>query len=312
MKKLNSVFAVALMAVTLFSCSKKEDNVMAPTKFIEPIQGSFIAQDGDIILKATPIGVTRTWTMYATNSTFYNNVPFALVRGNEFITGSVAQVYWSKPENNPVTFGASQAVYSNLTPDEPLRIISESKDAEGKVAYLGILDFDPSVANFPLTVNCFRLGDVLTVNADALTNLPGGDKLAITVEYKLAPVDIAATKLGIVTGTGGVPNGKQFTWEDIIYKDAVDNSKLIGKGNFVVYEGLDAKVKGKIVIKIADNSGNDGNGPSTVITKEVDAAGAGIGLKLTLTTNKIGWYDSGIISFGDNDITVEAVNVPVN
>lgn len=314
MKKLSLVLVVALSAVILSSCNKKEDNVLVPKQYVETIAGSFIAQDGDITLKSAPLGVNRTWTMYATNSPFYSNAPFALIRGAEFITGSVAYNYWNDTVNNPVTFSATQAVYSNLTPDEDLRIISESKDAANKVAYLGILDFKPSAANFPLTVNCFRLGDVLTINTDALTKLPGGDKLSIKVKYNLAPIDLPATKLAAVTGTGGVPNGKQFTWADVVYGTSVASEMTVGSGDFVIYEGLDSKVMGDIHIEITDTyTGMVNDQPVAIIKLQaIPASGAGKGLKLTLTTKKIGWYDSGVITFGDNDIIVEAVNVPVN
>jgi len=314
MKKLSLVFLVALMVVSLFSCNKEEENAVASKQYVKAIEGSFVAKDGDITLKGAPIGTTRTWTMYATNSPFYANVPFALVRGAEFITGSVAYNYWSNTANNPVTFSATQAVYSNLTPDEDLRIISESKDAAGKVAYLGILDFNPGTANFPLTVNCFRLGDILTINADALTSLPGGDKLSIKVKYNLAPIDLEATKIAAVTGTGGVPNGKQFQWADAKYGASVSNELTIGAHDFVVYEGIDSKVMGDIVITITDTyTGLVNDQPvATIILPAVQAAGPGKGLKLTLTTTKIGWYDSGIINFSDQDITVETKVIEVN
>ena len=315
MKKLSLLFVVAFMAVIIFSCSKKDDNVVAPTnKYVETIAGSFIAHDGDITLKSAPIGVNRTWTMYARNSSFYGNTPFALVRGLEFITGSVAYNYWSNTANNPVTFSATQPVYSNLTPAEDLRIISESKDAADKVAYLGILDFNPSQVNFPLTVNCFRLGDVLTINTNALTSLPGGDKLSISVAYNLAPINLAATKIAPVTADGTVPNGKQFQWSDAIYGDPVASTKTIGSGDFVVYEGLDSKVMGEIVITITDTYTGMVNDQAVakITLPAIQAADPGKGMKIILKTNKIGWYDSGIINFSDKDITVEVVEVTVN
>ena len=315
MKKVSLVLSVALMVVILFSCSKKEDNdVVTPQKYVKAIQGSFIAKDGDITLKSTPVGVNRTWTMYATNSPFYSNQAFALIRGAEFITGSVAYNYWSNTANNPITFSATQSVYSNLTPDENVRIISESKDAADKVAYLGILDFNPTLADFPLTVNCFRLGDVLTINTDLLTKLPGGDKLSIKVKYNLAPIDLATTKLAPVTGTGGVPNGKQFTWADVVYGTSVASEMSVGSGDFVVYEGLDKKVMGDILIEITDTyTGIVNDQPVAHINlAAIPAAGAGKGLKLILKTNKIGWYDSGILNFSDKDITVEVVTVTVD
>ena len=46
---------------------------------------------------AAPVAVTRNWIMYAKNSPFYGNQPFALVKGLEFVTGSAANIWWSTP-----------------------------------------------------------------------------------------------------------------------------------------------------------------------------------------------------------------------
>ena len=106
------------------------------------------------------------------SSSFYpTEQPFALIKGLEFITGSAANIWWSTNGNNPVSFAASQAVYSNLTPAEPVRLIMEGySQTDSRPAYLGIIDFDPTQTQFPLTVVSKSLGDVLIVNADALYN----------------------------------------------------------------------------------------------------------------------------------------------
>jgi hypothetical protein len=312
--------AVALVAFMFASCKKDNlnPNPKLELKSVEAISGSFMAKDGDVTFTKSypnaPLAVNRTWSMYAKNSPFYGNVPFSLVNGSEFITGSVAQLFWANSANNPITFPASQSVYSNLTPDENLRIISESKDVNGVVAYLGILDFKPSQVNFPLTVNCFRLGDVLVINTDQLTSLPGGNHLTFSVAYNLAPVDLAATKMGAITGINGVPNGTQFQWSDIVYGTSLSTNTSIGAGNFVVYEGLDKKVMGSIVITITDTyTGINNDQPVRTITlPAITAKDAGKGLKLTLHTDKIGWLDSGVITFSDKDIEVIEETIVVN
>jgi len=310
MKKFIGIVSMVLVLAVVFmtSCKKETSAPGDQKQYVKAIAGSFIAKDGDITLKSSPVSVTRTWSMYARNSPFYGNVPYALVNGSEFITGSAAYNFWSVPANNPVTFPASTALYSNLTPDEDLRLITESKDAANNVAYLGILDFNPNTASFPLTVNAFRLGDVLILNTDAITGLPGGSNLTITAAFSLAPVDLAATKKGPITLPGGTPNGNQLQWSDIIYGPAVATNVTVGGGDFVLYDGLDKKVMGNIVITLQEA----GNGGSTIVLPAVVAKGAGKGLKLTLKTTKIGWYDSGTINFSDTDIEIVQEEVWVN
>lgn len=307
MKKIIGIISMALLLAVVFMTSCKKDTT-APVdqkQYVKAISGSFIAKDGDITLKSAPVSVTRTWSMYAKYSPFYTGA-FGLVDGREFITGSAAYNFWSLPANNPVTFAANQGVYSNLTPDEDLRLITESKDAFGNVAYLGVLDFNPGYANFPLTINAFRLGDVLILNTDAITGLPGGNNLTITAAFNLAPVDLAATKIGPLTLPGGTPNGNQLQWSDIIYGTPVAQNVTVGGGNFGLYDGIDKKVMGNIVITITEA----GNPP--IVLPAIAAKGAGKGLKLTLKTTKIGWYDSQTINFSDTDIVVISEDVWVN
>lgn len=310
MKKIIGIISMVLVLAVVFmtSCKKETSAPVDQKQYVKAIAGSFIAKDGDITLKSTPVSIERTWSMYARNSPFYGNVPFALVKGNEFITGSAAYNFWSTPGNNPVTFPAATLLYSNLTPDEDLRLITESMDLNGDVAYLGILDFNPSYATFPLTINNFRLGDVLLLNADEIKNLPGGNNLTITATFNLAPIDLEATKMGPITLPGGTPNGNQFQWSDIIYGASVPTTVTVGTGNFPLYDGLDKKVMGDIIITLHET----GNGGSTIVLPAVHAKLAGKGLKLTLKTTKIGWYDSGWINFSDTDIIVveEEVWVP--
>jgi hypothetical protein len=302
------VFAIATMFI--ISCSKDLGSKDQPdTKtYVKTIAGTFNVEDGDIqILKDAPLGVTRTWTMQARNSTYYGNVPFANVTGLEFVTGSAVYNWWHTPANNPVTYPASQAVYSNLTPDEDLRLIAETKTSSGAVSFLAMLDFNPSAANFPLTLHGFRLGDELSINTYGLTKLSGGDKITITVSYGLAPIDLAATKSKVtLTGSAGVPNGIEFTWADIVYGASVTSSVTVpssSNNNFVtLYNGLDKKVTGNITITVTEAGG-------TAITKTVAAKGAGRGLKITLSTTKVGWFDSGTIKFCENDINVDSENV---
>lgn len=307
MKKFVFVF-LGLISMVLFSCNKEEE-IPVEKNYVNAIEGEFIAAEGDITLKSAPVGVTRTWSMYTNNADFYPAGLWSLVDGREFIENSTPYLFWSNSANNPVSFSAGQEVYSNLTPDENLRIVLETKDGNGDVAYLGILDFNPDAQSFPLTVNGYRLGDVLTVNTDDVTTLPGFGNLVVTVEYNLAPIDLAATKLANVTGTEGIPNGTQFQWSDIVYGSEVAQSTVVsGGGDVVLYDGLAHKVVGDIKITITE-TGN----ASLNIVKTITANGAGLGMKIVLETDKIGWFDSAIpLTMTDTDISVNTVTVNID
>jgi hypothetical protein len=309
MKK-SILFVIILIA--MFSCKKDQPN--GPIlKSVDAIAGSFTAIDGDVTLKAANLTVVnRYWAMYAVNSPWYTNV-YALVKGNEFITGSAAQIWWAVPANNPVTFPASTSVYSNLTPDENVRIVEKGLNAGNEVAFLGILDFNPSSVSFPLTVPGFRLGDKLTINTFALTSLPGSSNITITVSTNLAPVDVPATIVKAPLSTvWTIPSGTAMSWSDIVYGTPVTMAPVtitpsLTSSFFEVYDLLDKKAMGNVVITITEVN----NGGSTIV-KTIPAAGPGNYLAITLSTAKVGWYDSGTISITDTDITVTAVNVPVN
>ena len=324
MKKINlflSLIAV-VMLVGLTNCKKDTENTSV-TKYVGTVNGSFVAQDASIKINKDldpSLLITRNWIMYAKNSPFYGNQPFALVKGLEFVTGSAANIWWKTDGNNPVSFDASQGVYSNLTPVEPVRLIMETKDVSGAVAYLGILDFDPTQAQFPLTVTGKRLGDVVTLNTDALTKLPGAN-LTITATVQSTKIDIAKTELGTLSpatgeNTTGVTGALDFS--DIIYGEVGSQVVTIpnGSGDFPLYSGVDKKVFGNIIITITEAPSSSSPGVSgSVIVLTVPSSAVGISgksTKITLTTNKLGWYDSSTINVSDQDITVNVVNFPVN
>jgi hypothetical protein len=261
--------------------------------------------------------------MYAKNSPFYGNQPFALVKGLEFITGSAANIWWSTNGNNPVSFAASQAVYSNLTPAEPVRVIMEGYgQSDSRPAYLGIVDFDPTQAQFPLTVVSKSLGDVFIVNADALFNLPGGNLISIAVTFNVFPVDIQATEKGILSSaTSGNATGVTgaLDFSDIVYgAGSIYNpvTQPVGHGDNLEFSDNCSKLKGNIIITITEAPSPSSPGVNgSVITLTVPASAVGLpglGTKLVLSTTKLGWYDSATIGVTDNDIKVNVVPVPVN
>lgn len=306
MKKLN-LFSMLIVAVVMMlgltNCSKKDLNTVTK-KYVGSVDGSFKAQDGDITFKAypnAPLGVNREWWMYR-----HDLSGFSLVDGSEFITGSIAYEFWHNPVNtNPFTISASQAIYSNLTPVEDLRVITETKDANGTTAYLGMIDFNPEELGgqgFPLNIQGYRLGDVLVLNTNALTSLPGGSGLAITIKYNLAPVDLNATK--------NIPYGTDFNWSQIVYGSPVPTTFVctISSGvGFVVYDGLDNKVMGNIEVTVV----LDGNTAKAFVVN-IPASTSGKGMLIKLTTTKVGWYDSATIGITDNDIQIETTEVPIN
>jgi hypothetical protein len=322
MKKFNLIFALIaiVMLVGLTNCKKdtdKDNSTIA--KYVGTVNGSFVAQDASIKVNkdlAPDQLVTRNWIMYVKNSPFYGNQSLALVKGNEFITGSAAQQWWSKDGNNPISFAANQAVYSNLTPAEPVRLVMEGKDGSNNVAYLGIVDFDATAAQFPLAVNSVSLGDKLIINADGLTSKPGGSSISISATFQVAPVNVQATETtsqlffngSLLPGVSGILN-----FQGIRYNASSAVTKPVGTGDCVVFDGTASKIQGTIIITITFpplSSAPGVSGSSTTLT--VPAAGPGQYKKIVLTTTKLGWYDSATIGVTDNDITVDETNVSVD
>jgi hypothetical protein len=328
MKKFNLCLTLisVVMLVGLTNCKKDTENTSV-TKYVGTVNGSFIAKDASIKVNkdlAPDQLVTRNWIMYAKNSPFYGNQTFALVKGLEFIQGSAANIWWSTNGNNPVSFAASQAVYSNLTPAEPVRLIMEGySQTDPRPAYLAIIDFDPTQAQFPLTVVSKSLGDVFIVNADALYNLPGGNLLTITATYNGYPVDIQATekKLQLSAASGSLATGVTgaFDFSDIVYgAGSIYNpvTEPVGHGDCLLASDIATKVMGDIIITIteAPSPSSPGvNGSVIHLTVPASAVGLpGFGTKLVLTTTKLGWYDSTTIGVTDNDIKINTTYVPVN
>ena len=326
MKNIKSLFVLisVVMLVGLTNC-KKED-LGTSTKYVGTVNGSFVSKDVNVSVSKSlgpfdaPAASTRNWIMYAINSPFYGNQPFALVKGLEFLQGSAAYLWWSTNGNNPISFAANQGVYSNLTPAEPVRLIMETKDSDSKITYLGILDFNPTKVQFPLTVVGKRLGDAFTINTYELTKLPGAN-LTITVKFNLAPVDIAGTELGLLSpATSGNATGVTgaLDFSDILYGTPVPTTVTVvnGQGDFPLYFGTDKKVFGDVVITITETPSSSSPGVNgSVITLTVPASNfglAGKATKLKLLTTKLGWYDSQTINTSDINVTVNVVNITLN
>jgi len=300
MKKLYVMFSVVLVSMFVFiSCSKELSTVSdGPTK-VGVIAGQITVDDYDLTFKSapvTPIGVTRIWYMYKKDIIAPSG--WSLVNGDELVAGSAGDKWWKTPGNNPITFSVSESLYSNFTPMEDLRIVTKTLNADKKVAYIGIHDFHPTANLFPLNFKGKRMGDALTINIDDLTSMPGYT-FAVSVAYKLSTIDIDATTLGTSTTDAGWP----------ILKYSVENvattANITGGGQVTVYEGLDKKVVGNIVVTIKiDNI--------TTITKTVPALELGKGLALILKSDKVGTVDSKPIGLTDDDITIETQTINID
>lgn len=281
--------SVAVMIIALSSCEVKDDVAQpsTPSQYVASIEGEFMAKDRDVTLKSAPVGLNRIWTVYKKVGGV-----FSLVDGSEFITGSAAYNDWHNGLN-PVTFSVSQALYITYCPVMDLRVTTQTLNSSGQVAYIGIHDFFPNAANFPITITGRRMGDVLKINMDSLQNIPGYN-FQVSVTYNLSTIDIAATTLGATT--------TDVAWPTLLYTAAVNvpaTAAITGPSDFTVYDGLDKKVVGNIVLNITD-PGNNIN-----ITKTVPAEGFGYGLVLVLKTNKAGYYHSASpILIEDKDIVI--------
>jgi hypothetical protein len=327
MNKILLLFPVLLL-VALASC-KKDDGISSSSSIhVNSIKSSFTVQDGDLTFKSkgdpeSPITYDRTWTLMARHSINYGNADFATVKGNEFITNTTPYVFWHTNGNNPITLGADKNIDYDFTPDEDLRLITESKlkgtngAGSGVVAYLGMLDFHPSHNNFPLKMTGYRLGDVLQINTDQVTQLPGGDNLQFKVIYTLKPINLNKTKNITLSGKNRPEDGTAFTWDDIVYDPALPSTSInvpAGRnlGDITLLNIYDGKVTGNIIVEVTERCN-----PNSKLDVPVNglALPAGQGLKLVLKTDKVGWFNGGRNSstqFEDTDISISAVTVKIN
>jgi hypothetical protein len=293
MKKIFLLFA--FMALIIFSC-KKQDDYVAPKTYASYVSGEFVPSNGDIYLKNAPLVGGHDFSVYDKK---VGQTNFSLVDGTEFLTGSAPALDWTGFVHR--WFAADQAVYCTYCPVLPLRVVVKTTegDANSTVTYLGFWDGTPNANSFPITVNCKRLGDILTLDASALTSLPGYKSLSFDVTFTKSVIDIPNTILNSPSYTdnewptysyvvGAIPTTSNFT-------TPISN----------VYTGYDAKITGIITIVV--------NVDNTKITLPViNASNLGYGMNIVLHTNKIGWYDSGTILITEKDIQITTVNIDVN
>jgi hypothetical protein len=291
-----------VMLVGLTNC-KKENANPPTTKYVGSIALTFTATDGNITLKSypdKPVGVTRTWKIYRLDPII--GVPTVLVDGSEFPTGSPAQIWWSTAGNNPFTLGENVSADLAFTPLEDIRITTENKDANGVIEYLGMLNFNASHQASPgdvITVNEYRLGDVLVVNADAIKSF--FNNIVITVDYQLKPINLPATEMQYFGGTW-------FSWvtSDFVYGTPVSHTTtLTGSGDNIIYDGFTDKVTGNIIITIVPDGYSN-----HAFHVTVPASNYGKGMLIKLITTKVGSQDNSF-SITDNDITVETTEMSI-
>lgn len=292
MKKIILFLAVAFMAVILFSSCNKKDDVVSPN-YVSTVAGEIFIKNGDITLKSAPIPTTRYLYMYKGTAP-----SLSLVNGSEFLPGSAPAIFWSTAGNNPGNFPASVSVYSNYTPAMQIRMVSKTTNEFNKPAYLGIWDGYPSAATFPVTIQGRRLGDVLTLNTDALTSLPGYTNMSFTVSYDKGIINVDNTAITSGPTTTSWPTYAYSSTEN------VTDQVITGSGVQTVYDGVDAKILGTITIKIHVDA--------TTIIVTTPASDMGHGLALTLKTDKVGWYDSATMGITDQPIHVDARDISVN
>ena len=292
MKKLILICVVAFMAATISSCKKTTDDGV---KYASYVSGEFIMHDGGISLKSAPDVGGHVFDVYKQVTGGW-----AMIDGSEFLPGSAPALDWETyTTEGQWWFDKTQPVMITYCPVLPLRVvIKTTTGGQGTaVSYLGIHDFTPNAASFPIAVNNRRLGDVLTMNTDALTALPGYNYLSFTVSYTKSIIDIGETAMKST-------NTDNF-WPAFEYSSdvAVVNQPVVGSGPVVVYDGLDAKITGTITIKI--------NVDNTTITKTLPASALGHGMAITLKTSAVGWYNSGTIGIKDKDIVMDLVDVDI-
>jgi hypothetical protein len=323
------LLSAVLIFITFASCTKDNSLPSSSPLNTNYFKGSFAVTDGDIVFKSkgdpeSPNAYDRTWTLMARHSLNYGNADFVIVTGKEFITKTTPYAFWHTAGNNPITLGADKNIDYDFTPDEDLRLITESKlkgtngPGSGVVAYLGMLDFHPSHNNFPLKMTGYRLGDVLQINTDQVTKLQGGENLRFKVIYTLKPINLDKTKAKLtLSGKNRPEDGTAFTWDDIEYDQALPSASIdvpVGRdlGDMTLLNIYDGKVTGNIILEVTE-VGNPGSKLDVPVNGL--ALSAGQGLKLVLKTDKVGWFNGGRNSsthFEDTDISISAITVIIN
>jgi hypothetical protein len=298
MKKIIGIISMALVLAVVFMTSCKKDDAKQPEKaYASYVSGAFVPIDGNIGLKSAPVVTGYTFDIYKEMGTMPQT--YSMINGSEFLPGSAPALDWANYlTEGQYWFPKATGVYITYCPVLPLRVVIRATEGNqgSAVSYLGIRDITPTQASFPISVVDRRLGDVLTLNTDALTALPGYTNLTFTVEYTKSIIDV------MQTAKTSPPT--DLAWPVFVYSSTVPVSQLVtGAGNQIVYDGLDAKITGTITIKIhVDN---------TTIVKTIPATALGHGMAITLKTNKVGWYDSGIIGISDVDIALDLVDVTI-
>ena len=307
MKKSLSVITVALLAVVMLfsvSCKKDAEKNSSKQQYAKAVAGQFTPKDGDVTLKAAPTVGGHQYNCYDQKTT---GAPWTVVDGTEFLPGSAAATNWGRVpyaiNGQPWWLpGGTNSCYVTYCPILPMRVVVKAtKEGFGTpYTYMGIWEGTPNGPGFSVQVQDRRLGDVLTLNTDALTALPGYTSMSFEVVYTKYTIDIAQTEATSPVTTNA--------WPVYVYSSSseatttLDDTKSLT--NRTVYDGPDAKISGTITIKIHVDG--------IIITKTTQAPGMGFGLAITLSTNRVGWYDSGTIGITENDITLSTVDIPVN
>lgn len=297
MKKLVSLFVIAMMAVVVFNSCKKD--IYDPRSDVKVIAGEFVPQDGDItFLKSAPAVGGHQINCY--DKKVGSPTVWSVVSGTEFLPGSAPALDWASYVIDSPTWWFSGGVYITYCPVLPMRVVLKATSGgQGTTpSYLGIWDGTPSASTFPITVQDRRLGDKLTLNANALKDLPGYTNLSFTVSYTKSIIDVNGT----ATTSGNTDAG----WPTYIYSGTtpVVDQVVTGDDDMTVYDGLDAKITGNIVIKIHVDA-------TTITLANIPASSLGHGMAITLLTTKVGWYNSGVITIVENDITPSVVTVTI-
>ncbi|MDA3802639.1 MAG: hypothetical protein PF488_01935 [Patescibacteria group bacterium] len=295
MKKISLIFTVAIIMAVAFVACNKEDNVM-PKQFASVVSGEFIPSDTDVFLKSAPDIGGYLFDAYDIK---HGASVYSRIDGSEFFPGSAAQLDWDG--STTVWFSSTQPVYITYCPVLPMKVVLTAVEGDeiSTPSYLGIWAGTPDEARFPIPVLVRRLGDVLTLNIDALTSLPGYTNMSFDVEYTESVINLPATIEATTSTASGWPN-YQYSGTSSVTESF---DATTGSGDQTVYEGLDAKVTGTITITIHVD-GID-------IAVQTDATDLGKGMNMILTTTRVGWYNSGTIGITEDDINIDTRNIPV-
>ena len=325
------LFAILLIVLALLSsCKKEQTPVESPQQNMKSYSGVFTQTDFDISLlsfKSAPLNAHRFWSLYRHPILTPNSGAWEFVDGNEFVAGTLAQLYWPglrltgltwESHINDIAYGIPLHIL--YTPNVPLKLITQTVTAspENKLLYLAVKNFTPT-QDYTLNLTGRELRDILSLDLSALKI--DGYRFTITLTYNVKNIDVNATALASDGTDTGYPTYVYSTTTAVTHTfvcdrhgntytlDGHSDSNFDTQSLFTLLDQYSVKVTdlnvGWVIEQLSQSSGS----ASTYVAYKAQTPYAitdnvpGLGLKLIFMT-ALKSYSNGVVNETDVDIMV--------